>query len=268
MVKKLIKYDFRSYFRLLLPVQLIMIGFAAINRFIQLFENTDSNAYNIIFTSSCVLYGIAIATSLVMTVIVSIIRFYQGMYTKEGYLNHTLPVTPTQHIVAKLLTSLLFYLGTLFAVFISFIVITLGEVNIELFKAGGYLLKKWIIESGGAAAAYIFEGIILALAARVTTFLKYYFCISVGQLVSKKRILLAFGVYFGLYTLSQIISTVCIIIGTFNYKWIEDIFYWLGDHPEAAAHIYLLGALVIQLILGFVYFFFTKKIMSKKLNLV
>ena len=132
MVKKLIKYDFRSYLRLILPIQLILIGIAALSRLVQLFEGTDSTVYDIVFTSSVVLYVIAAIVTLVLTAIVAIVRFYQGMYANEGYLNHTLPVTPAQHILSKLLVSMLFELGSLLAVFISFCVITLGELNIEI----------------------------------------------------------------------------------------------------------------------------------------
>ena len=42
MVGKLIKYDFQSFFRLLFPVQLIVIGIAGLNRIVQIFENETS----------------------------------------------------------------------------------------------------------------------------------------------------------------------------------------------------------------------------------
>ena len=267
MVKKLIKYDFQSYFRLLLPVQLILIGIAAVNRIVQLFENTDSTVYTSIFISSCVLYGVAIAVLLLMTVIVSIVRFYQGMYTNEGYLSHTLPVTPAQHIAAKLITSVLFYLGSLLAVFLSCMVITLGEVNIEIFKAFGYLVKQFFRELGAQGAVYILEGVLALIALRITTFLLYYFCISVGQLVSRKKVLLAFGVYFGLYVISQIIGTVFIIIVSLSPEWLENLMDWLTENPYIATHIYLCGMLIGEVVLGTVYFLFTKFIMGKKLNL-
>ena len=267
MVKKLIKYDFQSYFRLLLPVQLILIGIAAVNRIVQFFENSDSTVYTSIFTSSLVLYIIAIIVLLLMTVIVSIVRFYQGMYTNEGYLSHTLPVTPAQHITAKLLTSFLFYLGTLLAVFLSFMVITLGDVNIEIFKAFGYLARQFFSEYGFQGAIYIAEAVLALIALCATTFLLYYFCISVGQLVSRKKVLLAFGVYFGLYVLTQIAGTILIILITLSPEWLDNIIGWLSDYPETAAHIYLCSMFVIDSVLGTVYFLSTKYIMGKKLNL-
>ena len=267
MVKKLIKYDFMSYFRLLLPVQLILIGIAAVNRIIQLFENPDSTAYSTIFISSVVLYSIAIIVLILMTVIISIVRFYQGMYSNEGYLNHTLPVSPAQHIAAKLISSLMFYLGSLLAVFISFVVITLGDVNIEVFKAFFYLVREYFSDYGIEGAAYVLEGILFLLGLRISTTLLYYFCISVGQLVSKKKILLAFGVYFGIYAVTQILGTFIIILITISPEWIENIFNWLTDHPYIAMHIYLNAMFVWEVILGTVYFVFTERIMRKKLNL-
>ena len=140
MVRKLIKYDFTSYMRLLLPVQLILLGIAALNRFVQLFED-GSTVYNIVFYSSIVLYVISIIVALVLTMVVGIVRFYQGMYSGEGYLSHTLPVTPTQHILSKLIVTILYYLGTFLAIFLSFMIVTLGEMNIELFKSAGFGIR-------------------------------------------------------------------------------------------------------------------------------
>ena len=37
---------------------------------------------------------------LVLTLVVSLVRFYQGMYSSEGYLSHTLPVTPTRFLAS------------------------------------------------------------------------------------------------------------------------------------------------------------------------
>lgn len=268
MVKKLIKYDFSSYLRLLLPVQLVLIGIAALNRIIQLFEDTSSSVYNIIFVSSLVLYFIAIAVCLLLTTIVAIVRFYQGMYTNEGYLTHTLPVTPSQHIFAKLIISVIFDIGSLVAVFLSFMVITLGEMNIEIFKAGFFLLGKAFEHLEWHMVIYAVEVLVLMLVAQATAYLMLYFCISIGQLASKKKVLLAFGVFFGLYVLTQILGTVAIIIVTnMDYKVIERISGWIADNYKAFMHLANGCAILIEAVLGAVYFLIIRFIMSKKLNL-
>ena len=278
MVKKLIKYDFMSYLRILLPVQLIVIGVALINRIIQFFEPPltktgygfevgTSAVYNSIFISSLVLYIISIVVCLLITVILSVVRFYQGMYSSEGYLNHTLPVTAAQHIWAKLLTSMLFYLGSLFAVFISFMIITAGDLNIEIFKAGFYLLGKAFNSYGANIALYILEGVILLLLSVTAMYLKLYCCLSVGQLAKKRKILLAFGVYFGIYVVKQIIATIFITIAAVNNELMERISEWISDNGIAFIHIMLCGGIIFYAVLSLVYFLINKYLMSKKLNL-
>lgn len=267
MVRKLIKYDFQSYLRLLLPIQLILIAIAALNRIVQFFEDTHSTIYNTIFTSSLVLYIISIIVCIVLTVIVAIVRFYQGMYTGEGYLNHTLPVTPSQHIFAKLLTSFLFDFGSLLAIFLSFMVITAGDLNIEIFKAAFYILGKTFIEFGTDLILYIVEAFVLFIIFQFTVYLRLYFCISVGQLVSRKKVLLAFGVFFGLYVISQVIGTILIIVFTVNTELMEQIGEWITDNERTFAHIVLCGEIVWQAILGGVFFLISKHIMGKRLNL-
>ena len=267
MVRKLIKYDFTSYLRLILPVQLILLGIAALSRIVQIFENTKSEVYNIIFISSMVLYVIAILVCLILTTIVAIVRFYQGMYTNEGYLSHTLPVTPAQHLFSKLIVSMLFEIGSVFTVIVSFCIITLGELNIEIFKAGFYILGDFFKILKADGAFYIVEFILFLIIAAVAELLKLYFCISVGQLVSRKKILLAFGVYFGLYILTQVFGTILIVFVTLNPDLMEKIGEWIADNGKLFTHLILCGAMLWSVIRAAVYFLISRFIMSKKLNL-
>ncbi|MBR1533814.1 MAG: hypothetical protein IJ639_05590 [Ruminococcus sp.] len=267
MVRKLIKYDFASYMRLLLPVQLILLGIAALNRIIQLFED-GSTVYRIVFASSTVLYVISIIVALVLTMVVGIVRFYQGMYTGEGYLSHTLPVTPTQHIFSKLIVSVLYYLGTFLSIILSLIVITLGEMNIEIFKSIGFLFGRFMSYTHGHMILFIIELFFLILFSIIDGMLCFYFCISIGQLAQKRKILLAFGVYFGLYIIGQILGTILIIIvSVLNYETIDAIARWISQHGIAFFHIMFCGGIVLELITSLIYFLITRFIMSKKLNL-
>ncbi len=272
MVGKLIKYDFQSFFRLLFPVQLILIGIAGLNRIVQIFEN-NSSTYNTVFISSIVLLVIAGIVALVMSYVIGIVRFYQGLYSKEGYLSHSLPVTSTQHIWSKLIVSLLFECGTLLAIFIAVNVATIGEVGTELYKAGFYLVREFFAEVKFNIVLYLIEWLLIFLVALSTSFLMMYFCISIGQLVNRKKLLLAFGVLFGLYMLGQILATVLIIVGPAleNIEalrnFVQNLFDWAAAHRIATLHIVSLAVLLGQSILGFVYFLVTERIMTKRLNL-
>ena len=273
MVRKLIRYDFQSYFRLLFPVQLIILGIALLNRIIQFFEPQTgapyiaASAYQAGFVATLVLYIVSIIVCFVMTVIVGIVRFYQGMYTNEGYLMHTLPVTPTQHIFAKLLTSVIFFLGSVLAAFISFMIVTAGQVNVEVFKAFFYIMNRFIQAPDFNGVLYIFEILLLLCVSLFHIFIKFYFCLSVGQLAKRKKILLAFGVFFGIYAVKQILGTALIVISTFSQNLIFVISDWLSDSGELAMHILIWICIVIYSAAALVYFFATRHIMSKKLNL-
>lgn len=273
MVRKLIRYDFQSYFRLLFPVQLIILGIALLNRIIQFFEpptgapDIAASAYQAGFVATLVLYIVSIIVCFVMTVIVGIVRFYQGMYTNEGYLMHTLPVTPTQHIIAKLLTSVIFFLGSALAAFLSFMIITAGQVNIEVFKAFFYFMNRYIQSAGFDGVLYIFEILLLLCVSLFHIFIKFYFCLSVGQLAKRKKILLAFGVFFGIYAAKQIIGTVLIVTMTLSRNLISLISDWLSAYGALAMHIVIWISIVIYSAAALVYFFMTRHIMSKKLNL-
>ncbi len=272
MVGKLIKYDFRSFLRLLLPVQLIIIGIAALNRIVQIFE-TDGTAYRIVFISSAVLLGVASVVALVMCIIIAIVRFYQGLYSSEGYLSQTLPVTAEQHIVSKMIVSMIFEIGTFFAIFLALNVAALGEVGVEVYKAGGYLFGKFVEMVHGHIVLYIIEAVVLLLVTEATTLLMFYFCISIGQLANRKKILLAFGVFFGLYVLAQIFGTLMIITGTFMAEspyWqnlARDIMEWFNLHRIAGVHIFMCSAIVLNAVFGLIYFLISKSIMKKHLNL-
>lgn len=268
MVKKLIKYDFSSYLKLLLPVQMILLGIAAFNRIIQIFEDKSSTVYNIVFGSSMALYVVSIIVALVLTFIVSIVRFYQGMYSNEGYLSHTLPVTPTQHIFSKLITTMLFYLGTIASIILSFIIVTLGEMNIEIMKATGFLIGRYTEYSDGNFILYLIEFVLLIFVSFISSTLCMYFCISVGQLAKKRKILLAFGVYFGLYVLSQMFGTILIVVfSTISFTTMYNLTYWISQNTAAFFHIILIGGIVLELIMSLIYFLIIRFIMSKKLNL-
>ncbi len=271
MVRKLVKYDFMSFFRLLFPVQLILLGIALINRMIQFFETKDSVAYESAFTSSIVLLVIACIAALVMTVILSIVRFYQGLYSSEGYLSHTLPVTESQHIFSKLLVSMLFVLGTLFSIFLSVCVATFGEVNIELFKAAGFLFGKLFTETGVHGAFFILELLLTALFYAANILLVFYFCISIGQLAPRKKILLAFGVFFGLYALMQITSTVMVIVFSVNPEILDKLMEMIKEIFEKrqylGMHLVFIIPMAAEMIVSVIFFFINRLIMKKKLNL-
>lgn len=268
MVKKLLKHEFMALSRMLVPMYIILIGLSLVTRIIAIFEN-DSVIYNIILGSSIAILVIGLFVGLVYTLVSCVIRFYKNLFTKEGYLTLTLPISTEAHILTKLFTSAVAYIASLGVIFIAFCVATSGELLVECFKAVGYILNFAFESLGADFGFYIAEFIVLMLVSVFTSILLFYACMCIGQLAKRSRVLLALGVYFGYYYLTQIVVTVGIVLMTVfeDTKLFADIINWIELHPTNFVHIALLGALVFELVLGGVYYLITRTIMKKKLNL-
>ncbi len=268
MVKKLLKHEFMALGRMLVPMYIILLGLSLITRIIVIFEN-DSVIYDIISVSSIVVLTIGLVVGLIYTIVSCVIRFYRNLFSKEGYLTFTLPVSTSAHLLTKLFASVVAYIASLGIVFAAFCVATSGELLVEIFKAAGFLLGEAGEVMGANLAFYAIELAVASLVSTCTGFLLFYACMCIGQLAKRSRVLLALGVYFGYYYLTQILVTLGLVFMTVfeDTELFYDIISWIELHPTEFIHVALIGALVIEAVLGGVYYLIAHTIMKKKLNL-
>ena len=272
MVKKLLKHELVSYMRILLPIDAILLIIAAVARIIQFFES-DTVTYGIVFGSSMFALFMGIMACIFMAVIVAVIRFYKNFFTAEGYLTFTLPITPAQHITVKLLGAIIFQLIAIFTVLIALIIVSAGEVLAEVIKAAMYLISQFFSDVPAEIAThFVFYGIellILTAMSVIFTMLVYYCCISIGQMARKNRIFMAVLAYFGYYLITQVLSTILMVVFTIlelagALEWVSTFF---SNHAFAAIHIILCTGIAVWTGLSALLFFISKKIITKKLNL-
>ncbi|MBQ7386484.1 MAG: hypothetical protein IJW04_08285 [Ruminococcus sp.] len=268
MVNKLLKHEFTALSRMLVPMYIILLGLAVITRIIAIFE-TDTLIYDIILVSAVVVLSVGLVVGLVYTMVSCIIRFYRNLFSKEGYLTFTLPVSVNAHLLTKLFTSMVAYVASLGIIFISFCIATSGELLAEIFKAAGYILGKAGEALGANLGLYFAEFALLMLVSIAAGILLFYACMCIGQLAKRSRVLLALGVYFGYYYLTQFIVTIGIILLTVfeDSEAFMNLLDWIALNPEATIHIVLLGLTAFYAIMGGVYYLVAHTIMKKKLNL-
>ena len=268
MVKKLFKHEILSYARIMPIVYVILITIAFASRIIQIFES-DTTVYNIISTFSFITYGISIVAAIVFNFIFVIVRFYKNMFSGEGYLTFTLPVTSAQHIVVKALTAMLSEVCLWLAIALSFCVITFGDVFVELVKLGVYISNSALSAMGMHAIMFALEIIFLIAVTSLTNILLYYTFISIGQLFKKNRILASVGAYFVYYIITQIISTVVSIVASVlaangAFSWVLE---FVSKNPQATVHLCLIAPSVSLIGFAIICFVVIKSIITKKLNL-
>ncbi len=265
MVTRLFKYEIRSLGRTMLPIWGVLGGIALLTRLIRFFES-ESTVYGVVFGSAVVALSLGIIAVAAMTVVTVIRRFYTNLYTAEGYLSFTLPVTPFQHISVKFWTAMLFTAASAVVAFAAFCVAFSGELLVEMWHVAIYYCRQMIEAAGpGRFVLYAVEFALIALCAAATFYLLVYACIAVGQMAKKNKILAAVGVYFAYYFATQILGTILIVFmivldGSAFMLAIND---FINDYPNAALAIGI-GYYLAQCA---IFFGVTNVITYKKLNL-
>ena len=105
-----------------------------------LLDNNDINATQSwfvlsSFVATLILYVIMLLASTWGMLIFVGIRFYRSMYTDEGYLSHTLPVTANQLFLSKVLVSGVWYLFITIGIGISVVALIVSLMT-GLFNIG------------------------------------------------------------------------------------------------------------------------------------
>lgn len=268
MVKKLFKHEYLAYARVMSLVYIILLTIAAASRIIMLFES-DTVAYQIISVFSVITYFVSVLAALGFSFAMGIVRFYKNLFSSEGYLSFTLPVTATQHIAVKAITAVSMNWLTWVMVMLSGCIVCAGEMLTEIRKALTYILDK-LYELAGIQSVLIGgEFVLLLLVASFASILLYDTFISIGQLFKKNRILAAVGAYFVYYIITQILSTVLSVMfsalalsGLF-----EDLGSWIILHPYVSIHIAMWGAILLSAVFALIEFIVIRTVITKRLNL-
>ena len=272
MVRKLFKHELKYYIRSLAPMYIVLAVVALLGRIVFFFEE-ESTAYEILQGSSIFMLVVACVAALFLCELFCLVRFYKNLFSGEGYLTMTLPATPTQHLLTKLLGAVIANLATLVAVILAVCLFTVGPWLVEICKAIAFLFKR-VLEAEQEPAKhvmlYLAEYGVVLLAALFTSLLIYYACICVGQLAKKNRIIAAIGTYFGLYVITQIAGTVLIAVASVT-DIMEKFGNWLSNLEDAQFYAWTHGffwiAIGCILLVGAGFFLISKLIISRKLNL-
>jgi hypothetical protein len=257
MLGKLLKYEFKSTARILIPLYIAMILYSGVCRgFAELSKKLD-----ILSTPAALMYGfyvILVIAVVVVTFAVVIQRFYKNLMGDEGYLMFTLPVETYKHIITKSLTA---FVWTISSVIVALISIVILIVNSEIIEEIKFLLTQ-LPPDMIQTTVY---SLILAVFAVISGIFMIYTAISIGQLVSGHKMVGSIVGYFGLYVVNQIIMTIVLVI--FGYANKTTIF---NDSVTVTGGMVLPLLIILSavyLILSCVYFFVTEYIFKHKLNL-
>jgi len=255
MLGKLLKYEFKSTARILIPLYIISIIFSGVCRVFQML----SSKLNILTTPMVLLYVfyfVFMIAIIVVTFIITIQRFYKNLIGDEGYLMFTLPVEPHEHIITKALTAFTWSVSSVIVAAISIFILVFTPGLFDDIKELLAMIPKEMIPN-------IVYSIGIVIISVISGIFMIYTAISIGQLVTGHKMIGSVVAYFGMYMINQIIMSIILaIFGYFNRGIFTDESAILGVISPI-----LIISLIVYIILCSAYFIVTNYIFKNKLNL-
>lgn len=219
MLGKLIGYEMRAFGRIILPLYAATIGMALLIglgvRFLpeDLYSNMFGGIVLMIFVS-------LIITTMAMTGILCVQRFYQNLLANEGYLMFSLPVGTHQLILSKVLGSIIWTLLGGVAAFCTVLSMELAAVpmkdTVDLIRKVTWFMDKQML--GRQAGAFILWALI-AILMFTAMLMQIYAALAIGHQWSSHRILGSVLAYFGIDILKSMFSGILARFGVYTGIW-------------------------------------------------
>lgn len=268
MLGKLLKHEWKATGRHFLLLYLVFAFVTVCNKLI--LEITAQNDFLEMFQALFMAaYIITCAAIFILTTLLIVMRFYKNMLSDEGYLTFTLPVTVSQHIAAKGIVAYIWSILSIILFLLSVCLLVSGhgmyDVFYQILELIGYVseeigIKFWL--------CIIIYGIAM-LIGNAYSILQYYMSMAIGQLAHKHRILASFGIYFGFtFVLQNVLSVFLLLVNIadpiLSLEELESNFLSAFFSYMNAIGIF---SILFNIILSIAFFFITRYVLTKKLNL-
>lgn len=234
MLGKLLKYEWKGTCKvgglmLIVLAGITFLGWLAFQS--PMWNKLEADSYyyessitilDIVSVFTLFLYVIMLVAVPVGIMVFLAVHFYKTMYTDEGYLTHTLPVTKNKLLVSKILISGMWVLIVLVGMYASLFALlnfmfgailpdeySLGEFW-RMFSAefGDAIVEAFEEGYGVNLSVYFVYFIVSMLIGPFITMIILFGAISMGQLFTKHRVLMAIVSYIGVMIINGILGTV------------------------------------------------------------
>lgn len=287
MLGKLIKYEWKSVYKigcvLLLTIFAVTLLGSIMMRMpfvTDVFAATNGNGYASDQQAFITLFGMTVSFVLYVLLLVGAIygitiylgvHFYKTMYTDEGYLTHTLPVTPHQILISKILVGGLWQIiiNVTMILSVAVLVTVFGgtifqstHTDMSIFEVWeqigeGFMELNYLLGSG-AFRHYIIGMILLLLTTPFTGLMTMFGAFTLGQTSSKHKVMMGILCYVGLLFITNILKAMVQMLIAFAVQDIDGNTILVVQND---------ALVIVSVILGVVMYFVSHLIISKHLNL-
>jgi len=279
MLKKLLKYDWKSVSGLLLILHGILLAYTLIGRIGIAFglskygdtlTGSVTEAYGIVSGIYILIYVFFILAITVVTGVYLAARFHKNLFSDEGYLTHTLPVSPAKIMWSKILVSWAWIVIDAVFVVASIMMLVLFKQTFEPFK--NVVCEFFSILAG----VYGMQNQVLMILLILTVLAQFFGCYTMlvlfsmclGSLFKTHKILGAVVSFFGINIILSIVSTIIMfaVPGWSSTGSVSVTAAANGGFIGGGNSIFLF-TFVWNLALAVVFFLGSRYILSRKLNL-
>lgn len=272
MFAKLVKYEFKATWRImaiLLGTLVIITAAGCIYMSIPVVKdlgNYYGEQYNVLRLISSLLgvfYVLFLIAAGVGSVIYIVIRYYRSMYTDEGYLTHTLPVSTAELIWSKFLTMAVWIFLTACIITVSVFLMAATGAGTE-FSLSFSDIGAFEHETGISVAGFIAEMLISVIIGTAACVFEIYAAIALGQQSASHKVFMSILWYVVFYIIIQVVSSAILIISGFSGALMNQ-----ANSVNVGGFInsVMLAGNVTNVILGAIFYFIAYYNTKKKLNL-
>ena len=196
MLGKLLKYDFTSIARGLLPLYLLIIGSSAI---LSMMLRIDMDGLSRLAFFITLPVALSVGAN-IATVVLLVKRFAGGLLGSEGYLYFALPVKTSEHIASKLINAVIWGIlqSVVMGVSALLIALVVSETGLSDFIEELEVLGRDFLQSDPQRWLMIGKILLLVLLNFVELVCFIYLCCSIGHLFSNHRMLWAVVAYIAI----------------------------------------------------------------------
>ena len=144
MLGKLIKYDLKSCARIITSVYVFIVLCALSARIMLIIYDVSDGTFKsisrILFATLSFILILSIITACVITLVMVVLRYRNNLLRDEGYLMHTLPVSPVKLYYSKIVTAMLLFITDIVVIIFSIAELSLASCKnmklINIFSLG------------------------------------------------------------------------------------------------------------------------------------
>ena len=267
MLTAMFKHDFKRMARLLLPVQIAVVGGGILAGLLVLLMSSASGGASAVLSvlSAIVIFAIVagVMACIVITIIIIGRRFMDSLYGSEGYLTNTLPVSAYENIGAKLISGSLWMMINAAAVILAVLLFLLiGVMPLGLFDFNTYIdfsIVNTLVFNDSLLTVML--GIVNSLAGVIFSVSILLCAVVIGGTIGRRRKTgCAVGMYFAITFVYSIVRT--LINAIINQQLTLNL-----DKYSAYFNVSTIADIILALGLSAGMFFLSCSLLKNNLNL-